>query len=359
VPAHHYLSIRSLRISEEAALQRISYVYVLGTIGDKAVAAGCFQALRLDRNHFDEAAIPLSMRLALRSFLFLASPVLLVAGHLFRHDVSACYVSEDLVGYQAFMVQDKLTNAALEHVRADAVLVKDAAPAFVPYYQNFKPAYSSIRNDISMELALPESWLSINDYEKALKHKYAQRFRKLKQKSATLIVTELHPEEAEAQKETIYSLYQQVSQRQIVRLGSLSPDYLPLLMRAYPGLLRLWMVKEEDKPVAFLSAWMKDVDFDMFYIGLDYARNEALQLYFNLLYYTVELAITHRKSKLILGRTALDAKARLGCSPHYLSTFLLIRNRWARQLVAAMQKEAANEGGEWENRHPFKGLSNA
>ncbi len=92
----------------------------------------------------------------------------------------------------------------------------------------------------------------------------------------------------------------------------------------------------------------------MFYIGFDYAENARLQLYFNILFFAVEQAISLRAPQLILGRTALEAKARLGCKPRYLQTFLFIRNPVLRAWVARMQGRFSAGEGEWEDLHPFK-----
>src|SRR5690606_25068240 len=95
--------------------------------------------------------------------------------------------------------------------------------------------------------------------------------------------------------------------------------------------------------------------FDMFYIGFDYVRNKYLQLYFNILFFRVEQSILFRKKKLILCRTALDAKARLGCQPHYLYTFLYIKKNLIRKRILQVQQRTSDKEGAWEERHPFKG----
>ena len=92
----------------------------------------------------------------------------------------------------------------------------------------------------------------------------------------------------------------------------------------------------------------------MFYIGFDYSRNADLQSYFNILFFSVEQAITLKKQKLILGRTALDAKARIGCDARYLHTFLYIRNAFLRRLVFNKQQKVSVQEGNWEEKHPFK-----
>jgi predicted N-acyltransferase len=224
----------------------------------------------------------------------------------------------------------------------------------VNYFQHFEPEYLLLRNDISMEMEIPAEWDSFADYENALKHKYAQRLRKLRQSWQPLEVKELDEAAIIAQKEELYNLYRQVSDHQQVRMGFLNADFLPSLRRFYGDALKVWAVYEDGKMIAFLSAWVKDDVFDMFYIGFDYDRNSVLYLYFNILFFSLELAISFKKKKLILGRTALDAKARLGCRPRYLSTFVYIKNRRLRNYILHAQQRMTVEEGSWESKHPFK-----
>ena len=68
----------------------------------------------------------------------------------------------------------------------------------------------------------------------------------------------------------------------------------------------------------------------------------------------MEQAIRLKKKKLILGRTALEAKARVGCKAKYLSTYLYIKNPVLRNVITRLQNNINDMEGEWENRHPFK-----
>ena len=106
--------------------------------------------------------------------------------------------------------------------------------------------------------------------------------------------------------------------------------------------------------IYFLSACEKETAFDMLYIGFDYKHNAELQSYFNILFFSVEQAITLGREKLILGRTALDAKARLGCEPRYLHTFLFINNPLIRRFILRKQQNVTLREGDWEEKHPFK-----
>lgn len=205
-----------------------------------------------------------------------------------------------------------------------------------------------------MVMDIPAAWHRIEDYEKALKHKYAQRYRKIRHAGTTLRLSEIDVETAKQHQQAIFNLYAQVWQRQPVRLGMISPTYLPYLKQHFKNDFRIWMVYESEEPVAFISAWMSQDAFDMYYIGLDYSRNDRLSLYFNLLFHIVDQAIASSKSKLILGRTALDAKARLGCKPEYLYTAIYIRNGFLRRLTRQLEKQVALPNVSWGDKHPFK-----
>jgi len=353
LPGDHFLHSSRLALYETMRLTDISFLYAMVWQGEVPVAAAYFQVLTVREQHLNAAALKPWQRRAWKAFTTIASPRVLVAGHLFRHDICSFYAVADLGHFDAFNAYRAAIGKALQRSCAAAVLLKDVSETLIPYFRHYAPEYLLLRNDISMEMEIPAAWETIADYEKSLKHKYAQRFRKVRQSRPVLDICELSVADTIAQKDILYKLYQQVSSRQQVRLGILSEDFLPELKRNNPN-LHIWLAYHEGQPVAFFSAWIHDSVFDMFYIGFDYARNDELQLYFNILFFAVEQAVALRKQKLILGRTALEAKARLGCKPAYLSTYLYIKNPVLRNVITRLQQNINSMEGEWENRHPFK-----
>ena len=353
LPADHFLHPSQLFVTEAAMLPDVSFLYILLYEKDKPVAASYFQILQVKEKHLNIASLKPLQKIGWKAFAF-ASPKLLVAGHLFRHDVASFYWSENISMFDAYRLYKLAIDTALSNSCSNAVLIKDTPEVLVPYFQNYAPKYILLRNDISMEMDIPETWQSIEDYGKALKHKYAQRFRKIKQAGKDIQVKEFSVKEVKQYKKKLYELYLQVCERQTARIGYLSEDFLPQLKEYYGESLKVWGMFHDEKMVGFFSAWEKAAAFDMFYIGFDYNRNASLQLYFNILFFSIEQAIRLKKPLLILGRTALDAKARLGCKPHYLSTFVYIRSRPIRLAVLAIQNTSQQQEGEWEQRHPLK-----
>ena len=354
LPEGHFLRTDQLKVTEQAALPDVSFRYILVIDNDVPVAAVYFQLLALKPKHINAEKVKAWQYSVWNAYSNVVHPKMLVAGHLFRHDVDSFYYAPTLSPFEAYQYYQEAINTALTETCANTVLVKDMSHELVTYFQNYAPQYLSLRNDISMEMDIPEEWKTMQDYEKALKHKYAQRYRKVRNALNGIEVKELSAAEVEQEKTNIYKLYNNVTEQQQVRLGLLNETFIPTLKQYYKNEFKVWGMYEDGVMIGFLSAWLKGDAFDMFYIGFDYEKNNAFQLYFNILFLSIEKAIEFNKNKLILGRTALEAKARLGCKPNYLSTYLYIRNKYIRnRVLQTQQKNFVNEGA-WEERHPFK-----
>ena len=354
LPADHFLTTASLLVHEQAQIPHVDTRYALLRNGEVIVARAAFQILTVRPEHVSSTSLPPWQYTAWKLFTRSTHPKLLVGGQLFRHDVLTIHFSKAITAYNAFAWYRDVLRIAAKQCGVQAILIKDPPASLIPLFMHSSPDYLLLRNDSSMQMALPDAWQGIQDYEKSLKHKYAQRFRKVRKSWAGLDVRELSVNEVHAVAADIYALYRQVTEHQAVRMGLLSESFIPALKRFYGDRLKVWGIYENGRMIAFASAWVQEQSFDMFYIGFDYERNSELQLYFNVLFFAIEQAITLRKSLLILGRTALEAKARVGCRPEYLNTFLHIRNPLLRGIVAKLQSRLRESGSEWEQRHPFK-----
>jgi hypothetical protein len=354
LPEGHFLLRQNLAVHESTGLPDIALCYALLRSKDSIIAWAAFQVLRARPEHVKRDSLPKWQYRAWQTFTTTFRPKLLVGGQLFRHDVASLYWHESLAPYDAFVWYRDTIEAAGRKTGAMAILLKELPAELVPHFLHGAPKYLLLRNDISMQLPILQEWTSIKDYESSLKHKYAQRFRKVRQSWGALRVVEMNADEVGSASGTIYKLYRLVTDNQPVRMGLLSEDFIPALKRAYPEQLKVWGIWEGENMVAFASGWVNEESFDMFYIGFDYARNAALNLYFNILFFAIEQAILLHKPLLILGRTALEAKARVGCRPQYLNTFLYIRNPVLREIIARMQARLVDTSNEWEQRHPFK-----
>ncbi|MBS1615461.1 MAG: GNAT family N-acetyltransferase [Bacteroidetes bacterium] len=348
-----FLRRASLALQEAAALPDVRPVFALLREGKSILGRAAFQVLRIRPQHLKIDALPAWQRILWLCLLRCLRPRLLVGGQLFRHDVESFWYHPSLPAFEAFTGYRGLLDTCRKQHRVMATLLKELPEDITGYFQHQAPNFLLLRNDISMQLDIPEHWRDMGDYAASLKHKYAQRFRKLRHAARQLSIREFDAEALTEQADEVYALYRQVAEHQPSRLGFLSKEFLPGLKKAHGDTFRIWGFWEADRLVAFASGWVHEHSFDMFYIGLDYARNAALQLYFNILFFSVEQAILLKKPLLILGRTALEAKARVGCRPRYLNSFLHVQNPLLRWIVSQLQERFTERSGAWEQRHPF------
>ena len=138
-------------------------------------------------------------------------------------------------------------------------------------------------------------------------------------------------------------------------MGIINHSFFEELKRSLQGDYKVCGYFHGEKLVAFSSAILHNGEYDMNYIGFDYAYNHSHNLYFNILFHCLENAMSTGCHKLILGRTAPEAKAIMGCEADYRYSFYKLRNvivNWFYQMVAAYFKE--QQGDKWKDRHPFK-----
>jgi hypothetical protein len=313
-----------------------------------------FQLLYVKPYHFNLLNKPFQQQM-LSLALRVVQPTLLVAGNLFRHD--RCFhefqhpETSDEVRIQLY--QEAL-EFMIEHTNASGIFLKDVEPALAKGIQQDE-SYLIMQNDISMQLAIPPDWTTVADYESALKHKYAQRFRKVRLAFNQVQVQAFTEQDILKYKSQMHNLYMQVCNRQLVCMGVLNEDFFVELKRSLKEEYRVCGFFYENQLIAFSSAIVHGGAYDMNYIGFDYEKNTSLQLYFNILFHCVEMAIQTRSSLLVLGRTAIEAKAIIGCEADYRFSFYKLRNvvvNWFFKRVSSYFQE--QQGEAWKDRHPFK-----
>lgn len=227
IPSGHFLRSEHLRVSELSKLPDLRFFYVLISHDEKPVAAAYFQLLSLDQKHINSKLVNKQQAMLWSLFTNVARPKLLVAGHLFRHDICSFYWQPELAPFEAYQCYREAIDHTLKQSRAMAVLLKDAAAELTTYFQHLSPEFIFLRNDISMELDLPSGWSTVSDYEKALKHKYAQRFRKIRSAWNELEVKELSMQEVAEQKRSALLALQP---------GNRKPaDPVGIAQRRFPG----------------------------------------------------------------------------------------------------------------------------
>jgi hypothetical protein len=350
LPTHHNLDLTQLAAIENSKLLGMEPLYVMATQGDKVVGLMYAQLLRFKSDFLSQQNLNTFLRSASCLLLGCWPMKLLVFGHLFRHDGAYCYFADDA---SAAKIHTQMVETVCALNRHNAVMFKDLEERFTGISKNIEHL-THFDNDVSMELHIPASWKNFDDYKTALKHKYTQRCNKTLKSFTEVTIRDWALQDVQHEAKNIYKLYEQVTQKQSVTLGLLNETYFPIFKESMGDKLHCQGFYHATELVAFSSAIVQDGIYDMNYIGFDYSKNQSLQLYFNILFNCINNAIQYGCHTLVLGRTALEAKAILGCTPVQKFGYYKINNGFLRHVAQRISNSTIEQQGEqWKSRHPF------
>jgi predicted N-acyltransferase len=341
-------------VVEHSKLDDLQNIYVITYLNEQAVFASYFQLLFVKPIHFNISHRKLqqaSLSLALK----IVKPTLLVAGNLFRHDMLFYnFLIDDLSMETKQRVYHETINYMVMFTNCSGIFIKDVSKNMAEVIAT-DVSFMAMPEDVSMEINLPQNWQSFEAYEKSLKHKYLQRCKKIRRSFDGVEIVEFNSQQISMYAKQMEQLYTQVTQKQMVSMGKINSYFFINLKKSLNEKYKVFGFFKDKKLIAFSSAILHHDDYDMNYIGFDYEANHQYNLYFNILFHCLESAIATKSKKLILGRTALEAKAILGCEPDYRFSFYKLRNvivNWFYKRVALNFREG--QGEKWKDRHPFK-----
>ncbi len=348
------LKMANIGVQDFAGIDNLKSYYLLISEKNQVVFAGYFQLLYVKPIHFNLGEKK-TQQFWLDLALNVVKPTLLVAGNLFRHDENFFVFADENISHEnKSAVYQQAIDFMIKHTNASGIFLKDIPQELATEIEK-DTSYNAMQDDISMEISVSPHWETLADYEKDLKHKYLQRSKKIRKSFDGIHIKELDEDDLKKYSHDIYQLYLQVTQKQIVSMGMLNERFFLQLKEALKTHYRVCGFFLDDKMIAFSSAILHDDIYDMNYIGIDYKYNQSHNLYFNILFHCLESAIQKKSSRLVLGRTALEAKAIMGCKPDYRYSFYKLRNavvNWFFQRVSKYFSES--QGDKWKERHPFK-----
>jgi hypothetical protein len=214
-------------------------------------------------------------------------------------------------------------------------------------------SYRPLETGPDMQLALDPRWKSYDDYLASMTTKYRKEAQKLDKDLAAAGYRVEPLVGLEAHLDRLYALYLEVHEAAQVRLFTLRPEYFSGLERTFGDRFRATAVKHGDELVGFVTTLADGPVAVGYHVGFDRARNAEVPIYFRLLRAAVGDAIALGATRLSLGRTALEPKAKLGAKPVPLSVWIRHRvpmmNYLVRGLLHTIHHDEAPE------RSVFKG----
>jgi len=276
---------------------------------------------------------------------------LLICGNVFAVNFKPyCFHEEKISETDITKIVEEYTK--LE--KSDAILLKDFG---VNFSNNllYSMGYQNYTADLTMCMDVKHEWNSIDDYKHALTKKYRRRFEKITASASTLKREELTISTIVKYKETLFKLFKHVSAKQTMSMGLINKNYFEEFKAAFPERFKVVGYFEGEELIAFCTYIDRNDLLEVHYIGMDYSMNEKYNLYFNILFDSLKLAISERKSQLELGRTAREAKANLGSKAVYFNDYMKLNSSLAIKAADWLsQNFQKSMGEEWQKRNPFR-----
>lgn len=238
--------------------------------------------------------------------------------------------------------------------QTDYVIIKDLPQSLSDQAEALSRfGYRSVETEPDMVLAISEQWSSLDDYLADLNKKYRKSARGVLKSIDEAGVSVSPIADVDAVAARLHELYRNVAQRADVRLAGIPEEFFPTVARSL-GSDRFVTIAASlgEEIIGFVTVVHDGETAVGYFLGVDYEKNAELPVYHRLLFAVIEQAIDWKCHRVSFGRTALDAKARLGCTPE--PTLVWIRHRVPVLNLAVKQLLRAVPHTEPPERNPFK-----
>ena len=206
--------------------------------------------------------------------------------------------------------------------------------------------------DQDMHLKISKEWNTFEDYTKALKKKYRSRLNSVMKKSEDIEIKVLTQTELVKHTEKMQELFDNVHQKSAFGISPLNTSIYTDLINSDNPKCQVFAYFLADEMIAFSSELKDDDNLYSYFIGLDYRYNKSHRLYERILNETIKSAISNKKSKLILGRTAAEFKSNVGAQPIHSEIFVYLKSPVLRRLLKPFLENI--QPSNWVQRNPFK-----
>ena len=176
-------------------------------------------------------------------------------------------------------------------------------------------------------------------YCAALRRRYRRQIersrRKLMHPGLELTVLTDPDEILRAYTPEVHALYHQMADRAAIKMEVLPIEFLHQMTLRLNGHVELVAIRKDGRMVAFGWCLHDQSSYYTMYAGLDYQLNEQFDLYFNLVYASLDRALQKRVAIIAFGMGADAFKARIGCYSEPLYLFVKGRGRLMSFIVRA------------------------
>jgi predicted N-acyltransferase len=307
-----------------------------------------YRSLSSENNKFEKLKNTIKDRAKLR---------VLVCGHTHISGNHGFIYSADISDEEAYQALadacDQIRRSEKSRGSIDLQLIKDFYEAeFNASGHLLVFKYRQFKVDPNMILKIRPEWNSFEAYLNAMNTKYRKKALSVIKQGAGLERRSLTATEIKSNFDRIQLLYLNVANKAKVRINHFDATYfLQLKLNLKEGFELIAYYLDGDI-VGFSTIIFWGDNCEAHSIGINYDLNSEFAIYQNILYDDVKIAIANKKSKLILGRTAMEMKSNIGAEPFEMCCYV----RHSGPFLNSAFKPIFNyvKQTEWTQRSPFK-----
>lgn len=249
-------------------------------------------------------------------------------------------------------LNDVIRTSERDGVKMPVILVKDLAPERRDQGQILVNK-GFVEFDIQPNMVLKLPFRDFDEYLSAMSTKYRTRAKRAFKKADGMIKKELALVDIQRELPRMYALYCEIANNAGFNMVDLNEQYLPALKRDLPERFRLFGYYLDNQLVAFFTTIRNGDELEAHFLGYDKTLNHDYQLYLNILYDIVRVALESGCHSVIFARTALEIKSSVGAEPCDLKCYLRHQNQLLNKFTGTIL-EYLKPVEEWQPRHPFK-----
>ena len=346
------LSLRYVIVHEKEEPVMICYFQIIDFTAEifGSLIAEQFESLQIKKNKlFGKYLQPKKNTTLLR---------LVTCGNNFVSGEYGFYAADKLKREEQFKllgaISDALGKEEKLRGRISATLVKDFYTSSLPESAHpLGEKYLPFSVEPNMIIDLPKV-NTLGAYVAAFSKKYRNRAKNIFKAASELEFRELDEQEIRKYRNEIFALYLQVFTNAKFKLVCLSPEYFEQMKHIFQHEFRLFAFFEKNKMLSFCTCVLPKHSNFLYghYLGFDYEKNKELELYQNMLYTLIEVALKENRSKVNLGRTASEIKSTVGAKAHELTCFIKPQNTVSKLILKPFISYL--QPSQWVPRNPFK-----
>lgn len=288
----------------------------------------------------------------------------LIVGNLMHTGQHGIYFDSLEISQSEYLMQ---LEKALSHLTAkikSEFNKKIRIIAFKDYFENDTIHESSeffkannlykVQVQPNMILAILDTWKTPENYTALFNKKYYRRYKTARKKAINLDCKELNEGFIKNNSDTIFKLYETVSDNAGVNSFKLHKNHFYNLKVSLGEKFKVFGFFLNEELVGFYTLILNDTILETYFLGYNKDLQKKYQMYLNMLFNMAFYGIENGFKTIVYARTAMEIKSSIGAKPKTMHVYLKHTNNFIANAVLKCIVKYMNPIKKWEERHPFK-----